>query len=66
MSQARTHADLTLTLRAPLNGTPTVPQLRAQLDRGTCMEGAEPSRKEGRGPRISSKFSGVVGRFPGI
>ncbi|MBW0514218.1 hypothetical protein O181_053933 [Austropuccinia psidii MF-1] len=29
------------------------------------MEGAAPSRKEGRGPRISSLFSGVVGRFPG-
>ncbi|MBW0568104.1 hypothetical protein O181_107819 [Austropuccinia psidii MF-1] len=30
------------------------------------MEGAAPSRKEVRGPRISSSFSGVVGGFPGI
>ncbi|MBW0480265.1 hypothetical protein O181_019980 [Austropuccinia psidii MF-1] len=28
------------------------------------MEGAAPSRKEGRGPRRSNSFSGVVGRFP--
>ncbi|MBW0589858.1 hypothetical protein O181_129573 [Austropuccinia psidii MF-1] len=30
------------------------------------MEGAAPSRKEGRGPRISISLSGVVGRFPGL
>ncbi|MBW0508715.1 hypothetical protein O181_048430 [Austropuccinia psidii MF-1] len=30
------------------------------------MEGAAPSRNEGRGPRRSSSFSGVVGSFPGI
>ncbi|MBW0492153.1 hypothetical protein O181_031868 [Austropuccinia psidii MF-1] len=30
------------------------------------MEGAEPSRKEGRGPRTSRSFSGVFGDFPGI
>ncbi|MBW0477379.1 hypothetical protein O181_017094 [Austropuccinia psidii MF-1] len=30
------------------------------------MEGEAPSRKEGRGPRISRSFSGVVGAFPGI
>ncbi|MBW0473673.1 hypothetical protein O181_013388 [Austropuccinia psidii MF-1] len=30
------------------------------------MEGAEPSRKEGRGPRTSSSSSGVVGGFAGI
>ncbi|MBW0555793.1 hypothetical protein O181_095508 [Austropuccinia psidii MF-1] len=30
------------------------------------MEGAAPSRKEGRRPRRSSSFSGVVGRFPGL
>ncbi|MBW0512928.1 hypothetical protein O181_052643 [Austropuccinia psidii MF-1] len=29
------------------------------------MEGAAPSRKEGRGPRRSSSFSGVVDGFPG-
>ncbi|MBW0480997.1 hypothetical protein O181_020712 [Austropuccinia psidii MF-1] len=64
-SQAGTQAVLTSTPRAPLHGTPEVPQLRPQLDRGPRMEGAEPSRKEGRGPRSSSSFSGVVGGFPG-
>ncbi|MBW0476106.1 hypothetical protein O181_015821 [Austropuccinia psidii MF-1] len=65
-SQARTQAVLTPTPRAPLNGTPAVPQLRAHLNRGPNVQGAEPSRKEGRVPRISSSFSGVVGRFPGL
>ncbi|MBW0557483.1 hypothetical protein O181_097198 [Austropuccinia psidii MF-1] len=65
-SQDRTQAVLTPTPRAPLDGTPAVPQLRAQLDRGPIMEGAAPSRKEGRGPRRSSSFSGVVGGFPGL
>ncbi|MBW0581105.1 hypothetical protein O181_120820 [Austropuccinia psidii MF-1] len=52
--------------RAPLDGTPAVPQLRAQLDREPTLEGAAPSRKEGRGPGRSSSFSGVVGGFPGL
>ncbi|MBW0535589.1 hypothetical protein O181_075304 [Austropuccinia psidii MF-1] len=30
------------------------------------MEGAAPSRKEGRGPRRSISSSGVVGGFPGF
>ncbi|MBW0499279.1 hypothetical protein O181_038994 [Austropuccinia psidii MF-1] len=30
------------------------------------MEGAAPYRKEERGPRRSSSFSGVVGGFPGL
>ncbi|MBW0512996.1 hypothetical protein O181_052711 [Austropuccinia psidii MF-1] len=64
-SQARAQDVLTPAPRAPLDGTPAVPQLRAQLDRGPHMEGAEPSRKEGRGPRRSSSFSGVVAGFPG-
>ncbi|MBW0466567.1 hypothetical protein O181_006282 [Austropuccinia psidii MF-1] len=63
--QKRTQAALTPTPTAPLDGTPTVPQLRAQLDRGPHMEGAAPSRKEGRGPRRSNSFSGVVGGFTG-
>ncbi|MBW0460520.1 hypothetical protein O181_000235 [Austropuccinia psidii MF-1] len=58
-SQARSQAVLTPTPRAPLDGTPAVPQLRAQLDRGPRMEGAAPSRKEGRGPRRSNSLSGV-------
>ncbi|MBW0563807.1 hypothetical protein O181_103522 [Austropuccinia psidii MF-1] len=49
-SQARTKAVLTPTPRAPLDGTPAVPQLRAQLDRGPIMEGEAPSRQQGRGP----------------
>ncbi|MBW0575992.1 hypothetical protein O181_115707 [Austropuccinia psidii MF-1] len=65
-SQARTQAVLTLTPRVPLDSTPAVPQLRAQLDRGPNFEGEAPSRKEGRGPRISSSFSRVVGSFPGL
>ncbi|MBW0486061.1 hypothetical protein O181_025776 [Austropuccinia psidii MF-1] len=64
-SQARTQAVLTPTPSAPLDGTQAVPQLRAQLDRGPTLEAAAPSRKEGRGPRRSSSFSGVVGVFPG-
>ncbi|MBW0591781.1 hypothetical protein O181_131496, partial [Austropuccinia psidii MF-1] len=43
-SQARTQAVLTPTPRAPLDGTPAVSQLRAELDRGPTLEGAEPSR----------------------
>ncbi|MBW0504184.1 hypothetical protein O181_043899 [Austropuccinia psidii MF-1] len=65
ISQDRTQAVLTPTPRAPLNGTPAVPQLRAKLGRGPISEGAAPSRKEGRGPRRSSSFSGVDGGFSG-
>ncbi|MBW0567799.1 hypothetical protein O181_107514 [Austropuccinia psidii MF-1] len=46
-SQARGQAALTPTPRAPLDGTPAVPQLRANLDRGPNVEGeADPGRKE--------------------
>ncbi|MBW0554316.1 hypothetical protein O181_094031 [Austropuccinia psidii MF-1] len=38
-SQARAQAVLTPTPRAPLDGTPAVPQLRAQLDSGPNLEG---------------------------
>ncbi|MBW0581911.1 hypothetical protein O181_121626 [Austropuccinia psidii MF-1] len=64
-SQARTKAVLTPTPRAPLDGTPAVPQLRAKLDRGPILEGEASSRKEGSMPRRSRSLSGVVGRFPG-
>ncbi|MBW0553198.1 hypothetical protein O181_092913 [Austropuccinia psidii MF-1] len=40
-SQPRAQAVLTPTPRFPLNGTPAVPQLRAQLDRGPCEDGEE-------------------------
>ncbi|MBW0472832.1 hypothetical protein O181_012547 [Austropuccinia psidii MF-1] len=65
-SQARTQAVLTPTPRAPLDGTPAVPQLRAHLDRGPNVEGAALFRKEERVPRRSSSFSGVVDGFPGF
>ncbi|MBW0566945.1 hypothetical protein O181_106660 [Austropuccinia psidii MF-1] len=54
--QARTPAVLTPTPRAPLDVTPAVPQLRANLDRGPNVEGEAPSRKEGRVPRRSISF----------
>ncbi|MBW0497069.1 hypothetical protein O181_036784 [Austropuccinia psidii MF-1] len=44
-SQARAQAVLTPTPRAPLDGTPEVPQLRAQLDRGNCMEGRKRAKE---------------------
>ncbi|MBW0460581.1 hypothetical protein O181_000296 [Austropuccinia psidii MF-1] len=65
-SQARAQAVLTPTPRAPLYCTPAVPQLRAQLEKGPSLEGAAPSIQEGRGPRRSSSFSGVVGCFQGL
>ncbi|MBW0495038.1 hypothetical protein O181_034753 [Austropuccinia psidii MF-1] len=64
-SQARTQAILTPTPRPPLDGTPAVHQLRAQLDRGPILEGEALSRKEGKRPIRQSSFSGVVGGFPG-
>ncbi|MBW0519641.1 hypothetical protein O181_059356 [Austropuccinia psidii MF-1] len=62
-SQARNKSVLTKPPKVPLDGTSEVCQMRAHLDRGPVMEGEAPSRKEGRGPRRSSSFSGVVGRF---
>ncbi|MBW0497927.1 hypothetical protein O181_037642 [Austropuccinia psidii MF-1] len=53
-SQARDQTVIIPTPRAPLDSTPEVPQLRAQLDRGPHLEVAAPSRKEGRGPGIES------------
>ncbi|MBW0462405.1 hypothetical protein O181_002120 [Austropuccinia psidii MF-1] len=51
-SQARTQAPLTPKPRAPLDGTPGVPQLGAHL-------GKAPSKKEGRGRRRSRSFPGA-------
>ncbi|MBW0582074.1 hypothetical protein O181_121789 [Austropuccinia psidii MF-1] len=65
-SQARAQDVLKPTLRAAIEDTPAVPQLSGQLDRGPILEGEAPSRKEERGPRRSSSFSGVVDRFPGL
>ncbi|MBW0565800.1 hypothetical protein O181_105515 [Austropuccinia psidii MF-1] len=39
--------------------------LRPELKLGLILKGAAPSGKEGRGPRRSSSFSVVAGRFPG-
>ncbi|MBW0469046.1 hypothetical protein O181_008761 [Austropuccinia psidii MF-1] len=66
ISQARAQAVLTPTPRAPLDGTPAVPQLRAHLDKGPNLEAAAPSRKEGRGPIRSNSFSGVAVQLPGL
>ncbi|MBW0587541.1 hypothetical protein O181_127256 [Austropuccinia psidii MF-1] len=66
ISQARAEAALTPMPRAPLDGTPAAPELRAHSDRGQNVEGEAPSRKEGRGTKRSSSFSGVVGGFPGL
>ncbi|MBW0576218.1 hypothetical protein O181_115933 [Austropuccinia psidii MF-1] len=44
-SQARAQADLAITPRVPLDGTPEVPQLRAHLDRGPQMEGRKRAKK---------------------
>ncbi|MBW0588005.1 hypothetical protein O181_127720 [Austropuccinia psidii MF-1] len=65
-SQAQAQAALTPTPRAPLDGTPAVPPLKAQLDRGPIKEEGAPSRKEGRVPRRSNHFSGVVGGSQGM
>ncbi|MBW0464199.1 hypothetical protein O181_003914 [Austropuccinia psidii MF-1] len=45
ISQARTQAFLTPAPRAPLSGTPAVPQLRAHLDREPIMEGRKRSKQ---------------------
>ncbi|MBW0497428.1 hypothetical protein O181_037143 [Austropuccinia psidii MF-1] len=52
-------AVLTPTARAPLDRTPSVRQLSANMDRGLPMEGAAPSRR-------SRSFSGLLGGCPGM
>ncbi|MBW0507823.1 hypothetical protein O181_047538 [Austropuccinia psidii MF-1] len=54
-------AVLTPTARAPLDCTPSVHQLSANLDRGPPMEGAAPSRRGGIKSRRSGSFSGLLG-----
>ncbi|MBW0510720.1 hypothetical protein O181_050435 [Austropuccinia psidii MF-1] len=51
--QTRYQAVFTPTPRAPLDGTPAVPQLRAQLDRGCHMEGRKRAQKIKFFPRSS-------------
>ncbi|MBW0464345.1 hypothetical protein O181_004060 [Austropuccinia psidii MF-1] len=57
----RHQAVLTPTARAPLDHTPSVHKLSANLDRGTPMEGAAPSRRGGVNSRRSSLLSGLFG-----
>ncbi|MBW0586629.1 hypothetical protein O181_126344 [Austropuccinia psidii MF-1] len=59
-------AVLTPTARVPLERTPSVHQLSANLDRGPPMEGEEPSRIGGMKSRRSRCFSGLLGGYPGI
>ncbi|MBW0587758.1 hypothetical protein O181_127473 [Austropuccinia psidii MF-1] len=59
-------AVLTPTERVPLDRTPSVHQMSANLDRGPPMEGAEPSRRGGMKSRISRSFSGLLGGYPGM
>ncbi|MBW0461363.1 hypothetical protein O181_001078 [Austropuccinia psidii MF-1] len=47
-SHPRAQAVLTPTPRAPLEGTPAVPELGAKLDKGPFLQGEAPSRKEGK------------------
>ncbi|MBW0519543.1 hypothetical protein O181_059258 [Austropuccinia psidii MF-1] len=56
----------TPTARVPLDRTPSVHQLGANLNRGPRMEGAEPSGREGMKSRRSRSFSGLLGGYPGM
>ncbi|MBW0564164.1 hypothetical protein O181_103879 [Austropuccinia psidii MF-1] len=62
----RNPAVLTPTARVPLDCTPSVHQLSANLDRGPPMEGEAPSRRGGMKSRRSRSFSGLLGGYPGI
>ncbi|MBW0555577.1 hypothetical protein O181_095292 [Austropuccinia psidii MF-1] len=59
-------AFLTPTERVPLDQTPSVHQLSANLDRGPPMEGAAPSRRGGMKSKRSRSFSGLLGGYPGM
>ncbi|MBW0524349.1 hypothetical protein O181_064064 [Austropuccinia psidii MF-1] len=62
----RNPAVFTPTARVPLNRTPSVHQLSANLNRGPPMEGEAPSRRGGMKSRRSRSFSGLLGGYPGI
>ncbi|MBW0593106.1 hypothetical protein O181_132821 [Austropuccinia psidii MF-1] len=62
----RHQAVLTPTTRDPLEHTPPVHQLNANLDRGPPMEGAEPSRRGDVKSRRSKSFSDFLGGYPSI
>ncbi|MBW0476286.1 hypothetical protein O181_016001 [Austropuccinia psidii MF-1] len=59
-------AVLTPKARIPLDLTPSVHQLSANLDRGLPMEGAEPSRRGGMKSRRSRSFSCLLDGYPGM
>ncbi|MBW0551132.1 hypothetical protein O181_090847 [Austropuccinia psidii MF-1] len=62
----RNPAVLTPTARVPLDRTPSVHQLSANLDREPPMEGAAPSSRGGMRSRRSISFSGLLGGYPGM
>ncbi|MBW0495492.1 hypothetical protein O181_035207 [Austropuccinia psidii MF-1] len=62
----RHQAVLTPTARAPLDRTPSVHQLSANLDRGPPMEGAAPPRRGDVKSKRSKSFSGLLGGYPSI
>ncbi|MBW0517848.1 hypothetical protein O181_057563 [Austropuccinia psidii MF-1] len=62
----RHQAVLTPTARAPLDHTPSVHSLSANLDRGPQMEGEAPSRRGGVNSKTSRSFYGLLGGYPSI
>ncbi|MBW0532156.1 hypothetical protein O181_071871 [Austropuccinia psidii MF-1] len=62
----RNPAVLTPTKRVPLDHTPSVHQLSANLDRGPPMKGTAPSRRGGMKSRRSTSFSGLLGGYLGM
>ncbi|MBW0497688.1 hypothetical protein O181_037403 [Austropuccinia psidii MF-1] len=62
----RNPAVLTPTTRVPLDHTPSVQQLSANLDRGPSIGGASPSRRGGVKSQRSRSFSALLGHYPGI
>ncbi|MBW0574172.1 hypothetical protein O181_113887 [Austropuccinia psidii MF-1] len=62
----RHQAVLTPTTRAPLDRTPTVHQLSANLERGPPMEGVAPSRIGGVKSRRSRSLAGLLRGYPSI
>ncbi|MBW0520543.1 hypothetical protein O181_060258 [Austropuccinia psidii MF-1] len=62
----RHQAALNTTDRDPLDHTPSVHKLSANLERGLQMEGASPSRRGGVKSRRSRSFAGLLGGSPSI
>ncbi|MBW0500670.1 hypothetical protein O181_040385 [Austropuccinia psidii MF-1] len=62
----RNPAVLTPTARVPMDCTPSVHQLSANLDRGPPTEGVAPSKRGGMKSRRSRSFYGLLGGYPGM